>query len=169
MAATKYRQEAEKQLKALPPGADAKPILDGLAEKDAQLAAKYADKSESFKLGWWTGMVNTGKAWDLKSADPVWRNDALTYGGKPLRADDMGNIHYGYAGTALFNDGVLKYGAGMAQGASNVLRAAQGGNPIKVGQEVGKFIASLAGGGFGDNPGDATAIQRGIDARRALV
>lgn len=167
--AERYRKEAERQLEALPDGGDATPILNGLAEKNAQLAARHAGESEAYKLAWWVAMVKSGAPWDLKNADPVWKNDKLMYGGKPLRSDDMGNIHYGYVGSALFCDDVLKYGAGLAQAFSDVVNAAKSNDPQAVAEAVGKFIDSLRKGDFGDNPGDATAIQRGIDARRERV
>jgi hypothetical protein len=164
-----YRAEAEAKLKALaatPGPQDATPILNELAEKNAQLAAKHEGQSSVYKLVWWEEMVNTGREWDLKSKDPVWKNpnDNLTYNGQPLRSDDAGNINYGYAGSAIFGDDVLKYGAGAAQAASGIVGAVKSKDPVAIADEVKRYLGSMASGGYGDNTGDAAAIQRGINA-----
>lgn len=61
--------------------------------------------------------VKPGGAWDFKS-QPSWDleyNSTYLYGSVLLRFDDPGNIHYGYVGSALFGEDILKIAGGAVQ------------------------------------------------------
>ena len=93
-------------------------------------------------------MEKKGGPWDLKT---IYNLKYTTYydtkiNGKilSLLGDDIGNIHYGYVGKAMFPSFILKSLAGMAQ--------ISGGN-----YKVSWFTS------YFDDPRDQLAIQRGID------
>ncbi|MGT2717787.1 polymorphic toxin type 44 domain-containing protein [Streptococcus oricebi] len=100
-------------------------------------------------------LVNTGKPLDLKnrvydekSGYSVWARQWA----KGISSDYTGNYLYGYIGKGYLNaaDSYLKSMAGLAQVFSDL--------------DIIKYGKSLFKGEYGDNSGDAKAIQDGIDA-----
>ena len=100
-------------------------------------------------------LVNTGKPLDLKSRN---YNDELEFSlwsrkwEGNLRDDYLGNYLFGYVakGYLGMEDEQIKNYAGLAQLASD--------------KDVVKFFKNKSNGNFGDNEGDASAIQDGIDS-----
>lgn len=100
-------------------------------------------------------LVNTGKPLDLKSRN---YNDELKFSlwsrkwEGNLRDDYLGNYLFGYVakGYLGMEDEQIKNNAGLAQLASD--------------KDVVKFFKNKSNGNFGDNEGDASAIQDGIDS-----
>ena len=100
-------------------------------------------------------LVNTGKPLDLKSRN---YNDELEFSlwsrkwEGNLRDDYLGNYLFGYVakGYLGMEDEQIKNYAGLAQLASD--------------KNVGKFFTNKSNGNFGDNAGDSSAIQDGIDS-----
>lgn len=100
-------------------------------------------------------LVKTGKPLDLKSRN---YNDELEFSlwsrkwEGNLRDDYLGNYLFGYVakGYLGMDDEHIKDYAGLAQLASD--------------KDVVKFFKNKSNGNFGDNEGDASAIQDGIDS-----
>ena len=100
-------------------------------------------------------LVNTGKPLDLKSRN---YNDELEFSlwsrkwEGNLRDDYLGNYLFGYVakGYLGMEDEQIKNYAGLAQLASD--------------KDGVKFFKNKSNGNFGDNEGDASAIQDGIDS-----
>jgi hypothetical protein len=100
-------------------------------------------------------LVKTGKPLDLKSRN---YNDELEFSlwsrkwEGNLRDDYLGNYLFGYVakGYLGMEDEHIKDYAGLAQLASD--------------KDVVKFFKNKSNGNFGDNEGDASAIQDGIDS-----
>ena len=109
----------------------------------------------SIDLTDFVNLVNTGKPLDLKSRN---YNDELEFSlwsrkwEGNLRDDYLGNYLFGYVakGYLGMEDEQIKNYAGLAQLASD--------------KDVVKFFKNKSNGNFGDNEGDASAIQDGIDS-----
>ena len=109
----------------------------------------------SIDLTDFVNLVNTGKPLDLKSRN---YNDELEFSlwsrkwEGNLRDDYLGNYLFGYVakGYLGMEDEQIKNYAGLAQLASD--------------KDGVKFFKNKSNGNFGDNEGDASAIQDGIDS-----
>ena len=109
----------------------------------------------SIDLTDFVNLVNTGKPLDLKSRN---YNDELEFSlwsrkwEGNLRDDYLGNYLFGYVakGYLGMEDEQIKNYAGLAQLASD--------------KDDVKFFKNKSNGNFGDNEGDASAIQDGIDS-----
>lgn len=93
--------------------------------------------------------VRSGGAWDYKTLFPSYntqviiRIDNKDYS---IQAQDIGNIHYGYVGSALFAPVILKSFAGLANALDNKINLS--------------WVST-----YFDDPADQLAIQRGINWR----
>ncbi|MGT2763411.1 polymorphic toxin type 44 domain-containing protein [Streptococcus intermedius] len=121
----------------------------GLVASSSAIGSKLGDN------GTFIDLVNTKKPLDLKNRIygdnypfSVWGRQWE----KGMTSDYMGNYLFGYVGKGYLraNDVYLKLGAGAAQGISDK-------NPLK-------YIENIFNGNYGDNSGDASAIQDGMDA-----
>ena len=65
-------------------------------------------------LGFFIEKVRTGGDWDLKNNIYPSR-DQYMYNGMIYDGEDIGNIHFGYVGAALYTSGFLHFGAGVYQ------------------------------------------------------
>ena len=109
----------------------------------------------SIDLTDFVNLINTGKPLDLKSRN---YNDELEFSlwsrkwEGNLRDDYLGNYLFGYVakGYLGMEDEQIKNYAGLAQLASD--------------KDGVKFFKNKSNGNFGDNEGDASAIQDGIDS-----
>ena len=122
-------------------------------------AAKLA-RNNKLDAEWFISMVNNGCDWDIKLEKPWKKTMKISYpGGKytpvicygmKLSPADLGNILYGYAGSAAAFTPTVLYGAGgMVQ---------QGGTGVK------EFINAFIDGApnWGDSEEDHFAIRLGI-------
>ena len=109
-------------------------------------------------------LVNTKKPLDLKNR--VYREDyPFSIWGrqweKGMESDYLGNYLFGYVGKGYlgWGDDLIKLGAGKAQHISDLFKVDK---YYIVGADI-KYNISLLMGQYGDNEGDAAAIQDGID------
>ncbi|MDI6871585.1 MAG: polymorphic toxin type 44 domain-containing protein [Bacillota bacterium] len=133
-----------------------KVILDGvfdlLLQQNAMIARAHGQTLPWFSrvFDWFPKMVDTGAPWDIKS----WKGSSgrsYVYKGQKLTYDYVGNIHFGYVGTAAGIDRfTLHLGAGANQVYSHFKNPAH--HPLELG-----WIRTL-----GDDPRDFSAIDWGI-------
>jgi hypothetical protein len=93
--------------------------------------------------------VRSGGVWDYKllcSSYSTKVNIKINNTYYSIQAQDIGNIHYGYVGSALFSASILKSFAGLASILDN--------------QVYWSWVST-----YFDNPTDQNAIQRGINWR----
>lgn len=90
--------------------------LNALMHKNAatmeKVLAKYGD---TYAALYFYKKVTDGGDWDIKLQDE-WKfqqGKTYIYNGKELRADDPGNIHFGYVGAVVFSEEAVCFGAGM--------------------------------------------------------
>lgn len=109
-------------------------------------------------------LVNTKKPLDLKNR--VYREDyPFSIWGRQweegMKSDYLGNYLFGYVGKGYlgWGDELIKLGAGKAQHISDFLKFDK---YYFVGADL-KYDISLLMGQYGDNEGDAAAIQDGMD------
>ena len=109
-------------------------------------------------------LVNTKKTLDLKNR--VYREDyPFSIWGRQweegMKSDYLGNYLFGYVGKGYlgWGDELIKLGAGKAQHISDFLKVDK---YYFVGADI-KYDVSLLMGQYGDNEGDAAAIQDGMD------
>ena len=109
-------------------------------------------------------LVNTKKPLDLKNR--VYREDyPFSIWGRQweegMKSDYLGNYLFGYVGKGYlgWGDELIKLGAGKAQHISDFLKVDK---YYFVGADI-KYDVSLLMGQYGDNEGDAEAIQDGMD------
>ena len=109
-------------------------------------------------------LVNTKKPLDLKNR--VYREDyPFSIWGRQweegMKSDYLGNYLFGYVGKGYlgWGDELIKLGAGKAQHISDFLKVDK---YYFVGADI-KYDVSLLMGQYGDNEGDAAAIQDGMD------
>ena len=134
-------------------------LVDNAIAVGSQWGALPADNFNFMEL------VNTGQPLDLKTR--VYREDyPFSVWGRQweerMESDYMGNYLFGYVGKGYLesSDDYLKYGAGKAQQFSDYLKFDK---YFVVGADI-KYDLSLLQGQYGDNFGDAAAIQDGADA-----
>ncbi len=92
-------------------------------KENAQSLSKISSSSNLFNIGKSTATavfvnnVRPGGLWDFKSQDSwgLVSEQTYRYENMLLEFDDIGNIHYGYVGRALFCEDVLLTAGGMVQ------------------------------------------------------
>ena len=132
---------------------------NGVTDFSTPIGTKLGDNATFIDL------VNTNQPLDLKNR--VYRDDyPFSVWGRQweegMKSDYMGNYLFGYVGKGYLesSDDYLKYGAGKAQQFSDYLKFDK---YFVVGADI-KYDLSLLQGQYGDNFGDAAAIQDGADA-----
>ena len=132
---------------------------NGVTDFSTPIGTKLGDNATFIDL------VNTNQPLDLKNR--VYRDDyPFSVWGRQweerMESDYMGNYLFGYVGKGYLesSDDYLKYGAGKAQQFSDYLKFDK---YFVVGADI-KYDLSLLQGQYGDNFGDAAAIQDGADA-----
>ena len=135
-----------------------------LIKQDERVLSKwyipfYAAHVEVQKMEYFCKAVKTGGKWDLKSKKK-WkfkRNNKYYYNGIELRADDPGNIHFGYVGSVYLPVEVLCTGAGIYQIKTDYTKEKISKMDIqKIMQGTGKLLF-----GRGDDPRDQFMIRYG--------
>ena len=95
-----------------------------MVEHEKELKA-FSDSHNLIETGlYFKEKVQNGGDWDLKN-QPDWclsQYVTYTYDGVDYRHDAIGNIHYGYVGSAAFSDEILLMMAGYAQIAAHTSR-----------------------------------------------
>lgn len=111
----------------------------------AKKAIRYGTYGIIIILKKFYDLVKTGGPWDLKNKKE-WKlnkGDYFIFNNLKLRADDPGNIHFGYVGSVLFSKPTLRMGAGMYQ--------------IYSGTSRWKYFMS-----YFDDPRDSAFIRYGV-------
>lgn len=131
---------------------------NGTVDNSISVGVEIGDTSTFIEL------VNTKKPLDLKNR--VYREDyPFSIWGrqweKGMESDYLGNYLFGYVGKGYlgWGDDLIKLGAGKAQHISDLFKVDK---YYIVGADI-KYDISLLMGQYGDNEGDAAAIQDGID------
>lgn len=131
---------------------------NGTVDNSISVGVEIGDTSTFIEL------VNTKKPLDLKNR--VYREDyPFSIWGrqweKGMESDYLGNYLFGYVGKGYlgWSDDLIKLGAGKAQHISDLFKVDK---YYIVGADI-KYDISLLMGQYGDNEGDAAAIQDGID------
>lgn len=131
---------------------------NGTVDNSISVRVEIGDTSTFIEL------VNTKKPLDLKNR--VYREDyPFSIWGrqweKGMESDYLGNYLFGYVGKGYlgWGDDLIKLGAGKAQHISDLFKVDK---YYIVGADI-KYDISLLMGQYGDNEGDAAAIQDGID------
>lgn len=131
---------------------------NGTVDNSISVGVEIGDTSTFIEL------VNTKKPLDLKNR--VYREDyPFSIWGrqweKGMESDYLGNYLFGYVGKGYlgWGDDLIKLGAGKAQHISDLFKVDK---YYIVGADI-KYDISLLMGQYGDNEGDASAIQDGID------
>lgn len=149
-------QEQKKTQSNLPDYTDA---LNKVLVKNAS-SGKIIEQSFSppSTLNYFYDMVKSNGEWDYKleenwvrdiKVDYLGNDGKFIYNGKVTTAEDFGNIHYGFVGTAMgFSPEILFIGGGYA----------------KVGISFKIFFEPY----YGDDVNDHLAVQRGIDMYNGL-
>lgn len=161
--------EAEKKLAGILQGLyiDIKAVARNLGDNAIDVFGKNTLNYKQF-----IDMVNTAKPLDLKSRTfgdsdySIWARGWSK--GIEDRRDYLGNYLFGYygQGALFFNGETLKMGAGVAQILSDVAK----GDPSKLSLFAYYFskdftigVSAWKANGYGDNEGDGSAVQEGID------
>ena len=131
---------------------------NGTVDNSISVGVELGDTSTFIEL------VNTKKPLDLKNR--VYREDyPFSIWGrqweKGMESDYLGNYLFGYVGKGYlgWSDDLIKLGAGKAQHISDLFKVDK---YYIVGADI-KYDLSLLMGQYGDNEGDAAAIQDGMD------
>lgn len=131
---------------------------NGTVDNSISVGVELGDTSTFIEL------VNTKKPLDLKNR--VYREDyPFSIWGrqweKGMESDYLGNYLFGYVGKGYlgWSDDLIKLGAGKAQYISDLFKVDK---YYIVGADI-KYDLSLLMGQYGDNEGDAAAIQDGMD------
>lgn len=131
---------------------------NGTVDNSISVGVELGDTSTFIEL------VNTKKPLDLKNR--VYREDyPFSIWGrqweKGMESDYLGNYLFGYVGKGYlgWSDDLIKLGAGKAQHISDLFKVDK---YYIVGADI-KYNLSLLMGQYGDNEGDAAAIQDGMD------
>lgn len=111
------------------------------------LIAGASARALALTSAFWIGKVQEGGEWDFKRL--FYNYDSTTTVvigalGYTLTAEDIGNIHYGYAGRAVYSATILK----TAAGAATIIGGACRGSLLEY---------------YCDDPVDQAAINRGIN------
>ena len=155
------KMEDEKRAELIQKGREfwKSPGDNGVTDFSTPIGTKLGDNATFIDL------VNTNQPLDLKNR--VYRDDyPFSVWGRQweerMESDYMGNYLFGYVGKGYLesSDDYLKYGAGKAQQFSDYLKFDK---YFVVGADI-KYDLSLLQGQYGDNFGDAAAIQDGADA-----
>ncbi|WP_430606787.1 hypothetical protein IGJ55_003060 [Enterococcus sp. AZ170] len=161
--------EAEKKLAGILQGLDID--IKAVTRNFGDNAIDVSDKN-TLNYKQFIDMVNTAKPLDLKSRTfgdsdySIWARGWSK--GIEDRRDYLGNYLFGYygQGALFFNGETLKMGAGVAQILSDVAK----GDPSKLSLFAYYFSKDFTSGvstwkanGYGDNEGDGSAVQEGID------
>ncbi|WP_209550596.1 polymorphic toxin type 44 domain-containing protein [Streptococcus panodentis] len=132
---------------------------NGVTDFSIPIGTKLGDNATFIEL------VNTNQPLDLKNR--VYRDEyPFSVWGRQweeeMSSDYLGNYLFGYVGKGYLesSDDYLKYGAGKAQHISDLFKVDK---YFVVGADI-KYSLSLLQGQYGDNFGDAAAIQDGADA-----
>lgn len=131
---------------------------NGTVDNSISVGVELGDTANFIEL------VNTKKPLDLKNR--VYREDyPFSIWGrqweKGMESDYLGNYLFGYVGKGYlgWSDDLIKLGAGKAQHISDLFKVDK---YYIVGADI-KYDLSLLMGQYGDNEGDAAAIQDGMD------
>lgn len=131
---------------------------NGTVDNSISVGVELGDTANFIEL------VNTKKPLDLKNR--VYREDyPFSIWGrqweKGMESDYLGNYLFGYVGKGYlgWSDDLIKLGAGKAQHISDLFKVDK---YYIVGADI-KYDLSLLMGQYGDNDGDAAAIQDGMD------
>ena len=105
----KHAKELKKSFSDAVIGADkGYRYLGGRSQQTVTLIAFF------ITLDFFIEKVKTGGDWDLKNNIYPSSNQYI-YNGKEYTGEDIGNIHFGYVGAALYNSWFLHFGAGVYQ------------------------------------------------------
>lgn len=127
------------------PGGNVTSSFSSIMLDNAARVYQYKITDKTYPIG--TGLyfakkVKSRGPWDYKHAYGA--TDRYIFGGRSMRGEDLGNMHYGYVGRfAGFSATLLKSTAGAVQ--------------IYSGTSQGKWYGS-----YFDDPSDQTSIVRGI-------
>ena len=113
--------------------------LDDLMKNNANYLKSIPYVYAVLKFG---NNVRTGHEWDLKNAE--FGDSIYIYKGEYVYGTDIGNIHFGYVGKAIFSEPILLQGAGAYQ--------------IISGTSSIDYLLH----GLGDDPNDQRRIKEGI-------
>jgi hypothetical protein len=98
--------------------------------------------------------VHSGGVWDFKSVRNGWETDGFIYNGQWYSAEDFGNIHYGYTGSAGgISPSLLVDAAGLVHVKNSL--------PIGTHTNIGPSLSNWQGNY--DDPRDTTRIAQGIN------
>ena len=102
---------------AINPGGDVTASFSSKMLKNAASLYQYTISDKTYPIGtgyYFTGKVNSRGPWDYKHAYGV--NDRYVFGGRVMKGEDLGNMHFGYVGRfGGFQPKVLLAAAGAVQ------------------------------------------------------
>ena len=87
---------------------------DGMYTGLGGISYNSSAKAFSLTLAFFVEKVKTNGDWDLKNSIYP-SGDYFIYGGELYSGEDIGNIHFGYVGSALYPPSFLHLGAGVYQ------------------------------------------------------